>query len=263
MDERGEGVEDPDLDVAALEPDRVGQRIAIDRGVRHRGVNEPDVDMGKTRLPRDGPLGLAQRLALDVLDKPLELALGDRLIGPFAFLAVRRREPLDQLAGDPDDDLRGSKPGHLLGLLQGDGAVVDDRGDIGDRAGLHVGQALTLPTDAPDRAVTRVVDLEDECLGELGADIERRARGQALILIPLPDPAPEGHQAVAARAARTAPSASASPSRRVPLPCAISGRPPPRPSIACIASRTRSPAATPRWTRSSLTVTNSCGSSAA
>ena len=50
--------------------------------------------------------------------------------------------------------------------------------------------------------------------------------------------------------------------RRVPLPWAISGRPPPRPSIAGIAAVTRSPAEIPRATRSSETVTKSCGSSA-
>ena len=31
VDERREGVEDPDLDVAALEADRVGQGVAVDR----------------------------------------------------------------------------------------------------------------------------------------------------------------------------------------------------------------------------------------
>ncbi len=34
MDERRERVEDADLDVAALEPDRVGQGVAVDRGAR-------------------------------------------------------------------------------------------------------------------------------------------------------------------------------------------------------------------------------------
>ena len=56
--------------------------------------------------------------------------------------------------------------------------------------------------------------------------------------------------------------AAGSPSRRVPLPWAISGRPPPLPSMRGAAARTRSPAAIPRPTRSSLTVTKSCGSSA-
>ena len=52
------------------------------------------------------------------------------------------------------------------------------------------------------------------------------------------------------------------PSRRVPRPWAMFGRPPPRPPSAGIAALTRSPAEIPRATRSSETVTNSCGSSA-
>ena len=62
---------------------------------------------------------------------------------------------------------------------------------------------------------------------------------------------------------RIAASASGRPSRRVPRPWAISGRPPPlaRRSPASRPS-TRSPAEMPRATRSSDTVTKSCGSSA-
>ena len=66
---------------------------------------------------------------------------------------VRRREALDQLAGDADDDLGRPEAGHLLGLLERDRAVVDDRRDVGDRARLHVRQALALAADAPDGAV--------------------------------------------------------------------------------------------------------------
>ena len=80
VDERREGVEDPDLDVAALEPDRVGQRVAVDRGAGDRRVDEPDVDVRQAGLPDDRPLRLAQRLALDVVDELLELGLGDRLV---------------------------------------------------------------------------------------------------------------------------------------------------------------------------------------
>ena len=52
VDERRERVEDPDLDVATLEADRVGQRVAVDRGAGHRGVDEPDVDVRQARSPR-------------------------------------------------------------------------------------------------------------------------------------------------------------------------------------------------------------------
>ena len=263
MDERRERVEDPDLDVAALEADRVGQRVAVDRGAGDRGVDEPDVDVGQAGLPGDRPLGLAERLALDAVDELLELGLGDRLVGLLALLAVGRREALDQLAGDADHDLGRPEPGHLLGFLERDRAVVDDGRDVGDGARLHVRQALALAADAADRAVAARVDLEDERLGELRPDVERRAGGERLA----------GRRAARSGARRPsgpglevrpriAPSASARPSRRVPLPWAISGRPPPRPSSGGIAAWTRSPAEMPRATRSSETVTKICGSSA-
>ena len=50
MDERGERVEDPDLDVASLEPDRVRQGVAVDRRPDDRGMDEPDVDVRQARL---------------------------------------------------------------------------------------------------------------------------------------------------------------------------------------------------------------------
>ena len=101
----------------------------------------------------------------------------------LALLGVDRREALDELAGDADDDLRRAEAGHLLGFLERDGAVVDDGRDVGDRARLHVREALALPADAPDgRRGAGRVDLEDERLRELGADVERRAGGQRLFL---------------------------------------------------------------------------------
>src|SRR4029079_10743336 len=265
VDEWRERVEDPDLDVAALEADRIGQRVAVDRGARDGGVDQPDVDVRQACLPGGRPLGLVQRLALDGVDELLELGLRDRLVGPLALLAVGRREALDQLAGDADDDLGRAKAGHLLGFLERDGAVVDDGRDVGHGARLHVRQTLAFATHSTDRSVPGRVDVEDERLGELCADVEGRAGGQGIGGIALPDPPPEGHQAPFASAEMRdsiAPSAAASPSRFVPRPWAIPGRPPPRPSSAGIATVTSSPAESPRATRSAETVTNSCGSSA-
>ena len=134
MDERGERVEDPDLHVAALEPDRVRQGVAVDRRADDRRVDEPDVDVRQAGLPGDRALGLAERLALDRVDQLLELGLGDRLVGPLALVVVGRREALHELAGDPDHDLARPEAGHLLGLLERDRAVVDDGRDVGDGA---------------------------------------------------------------------------------------------------------------------------------
>jgi hypothetical protein len=193
VNERSEGIEDADLHVPSLEADRIRERVSVDGGARHRGMDEADVDLRQTGLPRDRPLCLSQGLALDRVDELLELGLRDRLVGLAALLAVRGGEPLDELARDPDDDLGRSETGHLLGLLESDRTVVDDRGDVGDGARLHVRQTLTLAADAADRTVPGLVDLEHESLRELGPDVERRARGERLLLFSLPDPAPEGH----------------------------------------------------------------------
>ena len=91
-------------------------------------------------------------------------------------------------------------------------------------------KGLTLAPDPAHGAVARLVDVEDQRLRELGPDVEGGAGGERLLPVALPDAAPEGHQAVVASADRIAASASGSASRRVPLPWAISGRPPPLPS---------------------------------
>jgi hypothetical protein len=204
--------------VPALEADRVGQRVAVDRGAGDGRVDEPDVDVGQPGLPGDGPLRLVECLTLNGVDELLELGFGDRRVGLLALLAVGRGEALDQLPGDADDDLGGPKAGHLLGFLEGHGAVVDDRRDVGDGARLHMRQALPLAPDAADRAVAVRVDVEDEGLGELGPDVESRAGGQPLAGVALPDPPPEGHQAPFSSLDRIAASASGSPARRVPRP---------------------------------------------
>ena len=180
------------------------------------------------------------------------------MIGWSGFLRswrVGRREALDQLAGDPDDDLGRPEAGHLLGLLERDRAVVDDRGDVGDRARLHVRQALALAPDAADRAVPGVVDLEDERLGELGADVERRAGGQRRRSPSRcqmrrqkairPRSVVEARPARSRRARRRA--------RRGACPRPGPSRGGRRPGRRAPASRrvTRSPAAMPRATRSS------------
>jgi hypothetical protein len=138
MDQRRERIEDARAHVAPPEPDRVGDRIAVDRGARDRRVDQPDVHVGQAGLPRDRPFRLAKRLALDALDQLLELGIGDRLVRMTALLRDAGGEALDQLAGDPDHDLVGMQLGHALGLVERLAAVGHHRGDVGDRPRLHV-----------------------------------------------------------------------------------------------------------------------------
>ena len=98
-------------------------------------------------------------------------------------------------------------------------------------------EALALAPDAADRAVPVVVDLEDERLGELGADVERRAGGQRRRRRRAARcRRQEGHRARTPSWRRgrrdRLERRPAAPSRRVPLPWAISGRPPPLPSMS-------------------------------
>ena len=196
------------------------------------------------------------------VDELLELGLGDRRVGLLALLAVGRGEALDQLTGDADDDLGGPKAGHLLGFLERHGAVVDDGRDVGDGARLHVRQALPLAPDAADGAVAVRVDVEDERLGELGPDVEGRAGGQRARWRraarcgarrpsgPVLEPGPDRGERVGQAGATGAPALGhVGPAAAAPLDRGI-------------AAVTRSPAEIPRATRSSETVTNSCGSSA-
>ena len=230
-------IEDADAHVAALEADRVGDGVAVDRRAGHRRVDQADVDVGQAGLPGHRPLRLAQRVAFDRLDERLQLARADRLVGLLALLADARGKALDELPGDADDDLGRAEAGHLLGLLEGDLAVVDDRGDVGHGARLHVRQPLPLATDATDHATSGLVDLEHERLGELGPDVERGARRELV--------RPRAPAGSAARRPRSVPvearprarreshrARSGSASRRSPRAWAISGRPPPRPSIS-------------------------------
>ena len=167
--------------------------------------------------------------------------LGDRLVGLLALLAVGRREALDQLAGDADDDLARPEAGHLLGLLERDRAVVDDGGDVGDGARLHVATGPGACGRRRGRCRAR------RRRSRRRAPWRTRCRRRA----PCRRPATRRRRAArirrqkaiqasgrrVERASRIAASASARPSRRVPLPWAISGRPPPRPSIAATAAR--------------------------
>ena len=74
VNQRRKRIEDADAHVAAVEADRVGDRVAVDRRAGDRRVDEADVDVGQAGLPGDRPLRLTQRLALDRLDERVELA---------------------------------------------------------------------------------------------------------------------------------------------------------------------------------------------
>ena len=94
---------------------------------------------------------------------------------------------------DPDHDLGRAEAGHLLGFLERDRAVIDDRADVRHGPRLHVGETLAFPADAPDGSATLGVDLEDERLRELGPHVERGAGSQLRAPVALPEPSQEGH----------------------------------------------------------------------
>jgi len=86
VDERRERVEDTDLDVAALEADRVRNRVAVDLSAGDGGVDETDIDLCQARLPGNCALGFTQGFALDTVDEALQLGFGDHRVGPLALL---------------------------------------------------------------------------------------------------------------------------------------------------------------------------------
>ena len=274
MHEGCEGVEDADLHVAALEPDRVGEAVAVDRGADDRAVDEPDVDLRQAGLPGDRALGLLERLALDGVDELHELGVVDRRLGRLRSWVRVVVKPLTSSPAIPITTWVGRKPPSP----RPPGArprSCPRRPRCPPPSPTACGSGPGAPADAADRAMPGLVDLERERLANsvpMSRAVAAAGRGRR----PGSDPAQESHPAClaapaaagsrgaarAAAAARTAAIASPSPSRRVPSPWAISGRPPPWPSMLRTASETSGPASMPRPTRSSLTVTNSCGSSA-
>ena len=160
--------------------------------------------------------------------------------GLLALLAVGRGEALDQLAGDADDDLGRPEAGHLLGFLERDRAVVDDGRDVGDGARLHVRQALALAPDAADRAVAGRSMSKTSALANsvptsravqaASASAESRCQMRRQKAIRPRSPRSRAWSVIAAERVDEAARASCR------VPWAISGRPPPRPSIAGIAA---------------------------
>src|SRR5438093_9226967 len=157
-------------------------------------MDQAHVDALQAGLPGDRTLRLAHRLALHALDELAQLRLRDGQVGLQPLLVDDGREALHELAGNADHDLLRPEAGHLLGLLEGDRAVVDHGRDVGHRARLHVREPLALPTDALDGAAA-VLDLEHERLGELGANVEGAAGGEGPApLLPGPEASQDGHQ---------------------------------------------------------------------
>ena len=197
-----------------------------------------------------------ERLALDDVDELLELGLGDRLVRLLALLAVGRREALDELAGDPDDDLGRPEAGHLLGLLERDRAVVDDGGDVGHRARLHVatgpgacgrrrGPCRGRPSSiSKTSALANSVPTSSAVQAASASPSSRcQIRRQKAIRPAVPR----------ARASRGSPPSAAGEARRAACPCpgpSPAGRRPGRRSRHR-RGLTRSPAEMPRATRSS------------
>ena len=199
------------------------------------------------------------------------------LVGPLALLAVARGEALDQLAGDADDDLGRAEAGHLLGFLERDLAVVDHGRDVGDGARLHVRETLALaarrrgrcrrrrrrsrrpaPWRTPCRCRARCTRRARSPSAAGGSGARRPCYGGSAAW-----PVAAGRCALGSRRPREwlpARSAAGRDACRAPGPCPADRRP----ALDARVRRglTSAPAETPRATRSSLTVTKSCGSSA-
>ena len=225
--------------------------------------------MRQAGLPGDRPLGLAERLALDAVDELLELGLGDRLVGLLALLAVGRREALDELAGDADDDLAsaGSRPSPRLPGGRPRSCRRPRRcrrpcpTACGDRPCRLRPTPRTVP--CPSSSISKTSALANSV--PMSSAVQAASASAA---VALPDPAPEGHQPPVASMRRTRrrgspPSASGQPlaARALALGHLRSAAAPAVDRGHGDRARGRRPTM-PRATRSSLTVTKSCGSSA-
>src|SRR6266567_2986363 len=166
-----ERVEDGDLEVPACESHRVGDRIAVDPDVRDRGMDQAGFELAVAPFELEQMLRLAQRSPLDHLQHGRDLARPHAPLRVLAWIGDRRREALDELAGDADDDLAGHGLGHVLRGFQRSVAGLYDRLQVGDRTARHGGGRLRLPADAEHLSVQPVTP-HDQHLDEVGADVE-------------------------------------------------------------------------------------------
>ena len=176
-------------------------------------------------------------------------------------------KPLTSSPAMPIDHLGRPEAGHLLGLLERDRAVVDDGRDVGDRARLHVAEALALAADAADRAVAVSSISKTSALANSVPTSSAVQAASASLAVALPGSGARtsfsSPRAVAESRGRPRASASPSPSPSAALALGHL-RPPAAPAVDRgdrrpdqLAGRdARAP------TRSSLTVTKTCGSSA-
>ena len=267
-----------DLDVAALEPDRVRQPVAVDRRADDRAVDEPDVDVRQAGLPGDRPLGLLERLALDAVDELDELGVGDRELGLLALLGERRGEALDELAGDADDDLAsaGSRPSPRPPGARPRSCRRRRRcpRPCPTACGSGPGACGPTPRTVPwpvssisnTSALANSVPMSSAVQAAGTAPSSRSRCGAGT---PSRPPRPRARPRASRGARRGRPPRRARPRSRPRAPLAACPCPGPSPGgrrrgrrCWLTAAWTSGPAAMPRATRSSLTVTNSCGSSA-
>ena len=181
--ERGERVEDGDLQDLTLEVERVGHRIAVDV---HRGdaaVDKLDVDLGHTQLVGHLAHRLLEGAALDRLERGGDVGLGDPGLGLGAGHGHGGAEAAHLLAGDAHHRLARDRPAHVLGLGEGSITVVDHALDVGDRPRLHVGERLAHLADADDDARS-LLPLHHQRLDELGADVEDGVVAVELVAAP-------------------------------------------------------------------------------
>ena len=195
VDQRRERVEDPDPDVAALEPDRVRDRVAVDRGAESTAA----------WTSRTSTLG---RPVSQVIDRSASRS-ASRWTASMSFWSSASVigwsgclrswlcvvvKPLTSSPAMPMTTWLGRKPAISSASWRATAQLSTTAAMSATVPDCMWRQALALAADAADRPVPVVVDLEDERLGELRADIERRAGGQRLVVVALPDAAPEGHQ---------------------------------------------------------------------
>ena len=157
-------------------------------------------------------------------------------------------EAADLLTSDADNRLTGDGLAHVLGFSERTVAVVDDRLEVRNGAGLHVGLRLANLADAKDDSFV-VLPLDDQRLDELGADVEDGEMALEFLA-----PLEQGKLSLSDQAAcpivsviasRSTATAASRLAGSPTLPRPRSGRPPPLPPVICAALVTRVPAWTP------------------
>ncbi len=138
MDHWRKGSVQLDDNVAALEADRVGDRVTVNFDRYQRAVDEANFDVFTTELPGHLLPGFRFCTLLDQTDNLFHFSDVERLVGLLARDADGGGCALNQLTSNTDNGGTDTDASLGFGLGQRFITVTHHTGDVGHGTGLHI-----------------------------------------------------------------------------------------------------------------------------